>query len=184
MLSDKVWDKVKVQWVLAIKKNTFNQCHDVTCRVIFGTNNCNMYHLQRKNKISTLNRFTQITNYSEIRIYNSTVTQNYTTPKKYKYGKKYKQELECSSYTNLAFRYVQWRSTTNWPIRWHIWWYPVTVNISANVLAKSQRSLYHFTTNWQYSNVWQSYHFITVAASTAEGIKQWSVGVCLVFFQT
>jgi len=50
VLSDVVGDKVKVQWVLAVKKNTFNQRHYVACRVILGTNDRNVYHLQKKIK--------------------------------------------------------------------------------------------------------------------------------------
>jgi len=48
VLSDIVGDKVKVQRVLAVKKNTFNQRHYVTCRVVLGTNDRNVYHLQKK----------------------------------------------------------------------------------------------------------------------------------------
>jgi len=47
VLSDIVGDKMKVQRVLPVKKYTFNQCHYITCRVILGTNNRNVYHLQR-----------------------------------------------------------------------------------------------------------------------------------------
>jgi len=46
-MSNIVGDKVKVQWVLTVKENTFNQRHNIARRVILGTNNRNVYHLHK-----------------------------------------------------------------------------------------------------------------------------------------
>jgi len=49
VLGDIVGDEVKVERVLAVKQNAFDQRHDVARRVIFGTDNCYVYHLRGRN---------------------------------------------------------------------------------------------------------------------------------------
>jgi len=45
MLSDIVGDEVKVKRVFTVEQNALDQRHDVTCRVVLGTDDCNVYHL-------------------------------------------------------------------------------------------------------------------------------------------
>ena len=40
--------EVEMQRVLTVEQDTFNQRHDVACTVIFGTDDCYMYHLHSK----------------------------------------------------------------------------------------------------------------------------------------
>jgi len=47
-LSDVVGDKVKVKRVLAVKQKTLDQRHNVARRVVLGTDDCNVYHLDHR----------------------------------------------------------------------------------------------------------------------------------------
>ena len=51
VLCDIVRDEVKVQRILAVEQNALDEGDNITCRVVFGTDYSNVYHLHSTKRL-------------------------------------------------------------------------------------------------------------------------------------